>query len=430
MSKIIFLQPLTRRNFLEFFRGGFLNQFPRTNQSLTLMAHSSPNRVVSSRNRIRFRRKPVQNRWILVGSIAPVGLALGIIATAADITVPPNLSLNSDGGAPLFNEGLREGVLTNAGNNFTDPNPNNSSPELGLRMGQSTATGADAWGDNKTWVYTGQIFTGPLGILSFAANNDDNDWLKINGSIVIQDTTWYTTNAAVVTGLTANSWVDFEYRVGNGGGGAGPSGQNLVGGTGGSNGANWTTSLGVVYSFNDENKLADPNDPNSLAPSLDANDYDGGRPTEQAGGGPTLFRYLNGLGFNDDLHVTASGTVTTDGSALQTGEQSLRFENTAAVTLTVNDGTGGHKTFSFANGTTLAPAASSPITISGTSDVRLGRVTDGALTGVVLIAGGPGQLILDNIDTSNLNDLDGTALQAGAGGHLTIRGDNGVNPVE
>ena len=344
------------------------------------MTPSSSNRVVVPRNRIQFRRKPVQKHWILVGSIAPVGLAMGIFTYAADKLVPPDFSINSDVGAPVFAEGLREGFVDGA-RNLTTPNSFNSSPELTLRMGQSTATGADAWANNRTWVYTGQIFTGPNGIISLAANNDDADWFKINGAVVLDDGTWTSTNTALVTGLTPNSWVDFEYRVGNGTGGAGPSGVNV--GANNGNGINWNATTGVVMSYVDET------DVNTGGLSLDANAYDLGRPTEPAGGGPTLFRYQTGLGFDDDLRVTASGTITLDGGTALVSETSLKFENTAASTLTVNDGTGVHKVLAFTNGTTIATAI--PATVSGTSDVRVGKVTDGATTGAHFIAGGAGR---------------------------------------
>lgn len=362
-----------------------------------------------------FEKRSKWCKFILIGAIAPASLALTPLVSAADRVVPPSFSINSDTGLPVYTEGLREGFLSGSAN-LTDANPFNSSPELTLRMGQSTATGADAWADNRTWVYTGQVFTGPNGILSIAANNDDTDWFKINGVVVLNNGAWDVPNATVVSGLPINSWVDFEYRVGNGGGGAGPSAQNTNGGV------NWNSTTGVVFSYTDET------DPNTFAPSLDAAVYDLGRPTEPLGGGPTLFRYQSGLGFDDDLRVTSSGTITIDGNTPLVTEPSLRLENATAATLTVNDGAGVHKTLAFANGTTLA-TNTAPTTIAGTSDVRLGRITDGTLTGVRLIAGGPGQLIIDNVDTTNPNDLNGTTLEAGAGGRLTIRGNNNVSPV-
>ncbi|MGV3530747.1 MAG: hypothetical protein ACO1QR_00145, partial [Chthoniobacteraceae bacterium] len=336
-------------------------------------------------------------------------------ASAADRVVPPDFTINSDTGAPVYLEGLREGFVDGSAN-ATTANPFNSSPELTLRMGQSIATGPDAWGDNRTWIYTGQIFTGPNAIISIAANNDDFDWFSIDGQVILNNNAWDVPNAAVWFGLTPNTWVDFEFRVGNGGGGAGPSGQNNGGGL------NWNTSTGVVMSYEDET------DPFTLLPSLDALAYDLGRPEELPGGGPTLFRYQNGLGFDDDLRVTGSGTITIDGQTPTVTEPSLRFENAAAATLTVNDGTGPHKTLAFSNGTTLASNTAAAV-VAGTSDVRLGRISDGALTGVRLVAAGQGQLIIDHSDILNPSDLNGTTIEAGAGGRLTIRGSNGETPI-
>jgi hypothetical protein len=138
---------------------------------------------------------------------------------------------------PLFNEGLKEG-FTNTNNDFTTPIGSasagpNFGESLNLRMGNSGFFGAtDGWADNRTWIYSGEIFTGPNGIISIAANNDDTDWFRVDGTVVLQDTAWNVPNATVVQGLTPNSWVPFEYRVANGAGGAGPSGQNTNGGLG------------------------------------------------------------------------------------------------------------------------------------------------------------------------------------------------------
>ncbi|RYD66290.1 MAG: hypothetical protein EOP84_31290, partial [Verrucomicrobiaceae bacterium] len=381
---------------------------------------------------------------ILAGAIVPVGLALAPSLHADTITLPATQVINSDNGTPIYREGLQEGFLSSADDEFT-ANPGNSTPELGLRMAQSIATGPDAWADNRTWVYTGQIFTGPSGVISYAFNNDDNDWLKINGVLLLNDNSWDTTVAGVANNATAgltpgglltwapNTWVNFEYRVGNGTGGAGPSGQNTNGASG------WNTTTGAVMSWSNEFS------------STNADSYIGGlndlgRPTEIADGTPTLFRYQFGLGVEDNYRLEGDSTLTINGANPSILVSSLSFLDTAtAATLTVEDGTDTgdingfivHKTLSFNNGTSFT-ANNQALTVSGTSDVRLGRISDGAFTGTTITAAQaafspgqltPGKLILDHVDTANASDLSGTTLRVGADGHLVVRGSNGVNPI-
>ncbi len=352
-------------------------------------------------------RLPRWQRQILTAAIAPVAL-VGVVSLA-DIIVPGNFNLNSDSGSPVYQEGLIEG-FTNLSFDTTTVNPNNSSPELGLRMATTTAFGTDLWANPRTWIYTGQIFTGPNGTISVAANNDDADWFKINGNVVLTDAAYNTALASVVTGLTPNTWVDFEYRVADtGAGGAGPSAQNINGATG------WTNTIGAVLSFQ------------NLAGSLNAAAYTYGLAGvgsyEVANGTPELFRYQTGFGFTDTIHVQASGTGTLDGNNASIIEPRLIFETTGA-TLTLNDGTGVHKTIGFTNGTTLATANGQSNTIAGSADVRLGVMSDGGFTGVTLTYAGTGKLILDS--TSG-NTAPGAIIAAGAGGRVFVSGNGAAN---
>src|SRR5215207_4305247 len=139
----------------------------------------------STRTSLQSRRSAqMVRRLILTGAMLPVALIQR--AHSADLILGTDTTINSDLGAPIFVNGLREGLIM-AFDDETNPNPFNGPDRgqgrgvsLGLQMGQSTAFGPDGWGDNRTWVYTGEIFTGPNGILSFAAMNDDCDWISIN----------------------------------------------------------------------------------------------------------------------------------------------------------------------------------------------------------------------------------------------------------
>src|SRR4030095_11827081 len=138
-------------------------------------------------------------RAILTGSILPVAIATS--AVAADWTGDVSLVNN-----PSYSEGLREGQ-TATNNDFATPigsaNPGpTDGASLTLRMGQTTQHGTDLWSVYNTWIYAGEIFTGPNGTISIAAENDDTDRFVIDGAVVLEDTAWNIPNAVVVTGLT------------------------------------------------------------------------------------------------------------------------------------------------------------------------------------------------------------------------------------
>jgi hypothetical protein len=65
-------------------------------------------------------------------------------------------SITSVGGLP----GLSEGLISNTGAlDATTLNPANSSIQLYPRLGETGSNGATApWGNNQTWVYTGQFY--------------------------------------------------------------------------------------------------------------------------------------------------------------------------------------------------------------------------------------------------------------------------------
>ena len=367
-----------------------------------------------------FASKTTAKKWpaaILAGTIAPAAFVASV--SAADLPIPPNQTINGDTGVPVFAEGLIEGFL-DGGDNETGVNPGNSSPELGLRMATINQTPGptpppDVWADNRTWVYTGQMFTGPNGIISWAFNDDDNDWLKLNNVVVLNDNGWDTTRAGVTTGFTPNTWIDFEFRVGNGGGGAGPSGGGTQGG-----GSNWSGTIGAVFSHDDE------------LSSLNALDYTFGTTGnsntgyEIANGTPELFRFFQGNGFTDDLVSLGGspGTLTIDGTAGTVVEASLRFTNPGARTLTINDGTGSHKTLLIGGLTQWATTdANADVTLNGTADLRPTQMTDNGFT-VKVTQAGTGSLILD----SSTANTTGNTTFAVTNGTLVVSG-SASNPI-
>jgi hypothetical protein len=131
-------------------------------------------------------------------------------------------------------------------------------------MGETNVKGPNHWGDNETWVYTGQFFDAD-GIFTFAENIDDDVYVAIDGVPVLQNGNYNTvtttsqkagsrddgtldefangrtpnTTSSFGMGTENNGWHNFEVRFRNGGGGAGTfSGQGWGGNDGENNAAN------------------------------------------------------------------------------------------------------------------------------------------------------------------------------------------------
>ncbi|MBQ6923266.1 MAG: hypothetical protein IJQ73_01360 [Kiritimatiellae bacterium] len=88
------------------------------------------------------------------------------------------------------------------------------SPDMAL------TTDAAAWGDNTTHVYWGRMYLDGS-TYNFAESIDDAVWLKIDGSMVLNDSKWDGTTVGSIT--RPAGWYDFELRMYNGSGGAGPA---------------------------------------------------------------------------------------------------------------------------------------------------------------------------------------------------------------
>jgi hypothetical protein len=223
---------------------------------------------------------------------APSGtIALG--APVVDLTTGGNLRFRSGvtnmtnamitSTAPMT-AGLKQGRVDGAFE--LNASPATTTVTLGLDMGQNS--NKPPWGDNETWVYTGEFYQPVTSLVTFAENIDDGTLLKIDGQVWINDNTWNTPVAAsgpqgqTPAPLTAG-WHTFEARFGNGTGGAGPSGQNN-GWTG------WDGSYGFGY------KLG--------AATTDASNY--AKPIDT--GAMNMFRTYNGI-----VTVDAGATVNARG---------------------------------------------------------------------------------------------------------------------
>lgn len=141
------------------------------------------------------------------------------------------------------------------------------SPEMG-----ETTTG---WGNNTTYLYWGQIYLDGS-TYNFAESIDDAVFLKINGSVILDNAAWNIVSVGSVA--LPEGWYDFELRLYNGTGGAGPANNDGWGTSSfgfGCNTSGYTGKASANYTF--------PVDP----------------------GDGTLFRYDDGTGFDDTLNVGA-----------------------------------------------------------------------------------------------------------------------------
>ncbi|OVE74088.1 hypothetical protein BVX94_01595, partial [bacterium B17] len=101
----------------------------------------------------------------------------------------------------------------------TTPNPNNGDGNAVTNLGPWRATQNSGWGGDTTYVYTGEIYFDGTDYF-FIESIDDKSWLKIDGVVYINDSTWdNVANSGLIS--KPEGWYPFELRMSNGGGGAG-----------------------------------------------------------------------------------------------------------------------------------------------------------------------------------------------------------------
>ena len=123
--------------------------------------------------------------------------------------------------------GLYEGRSTVSGNDWTSPNPMTavklSVTNAYLNFGSSAASGG-IWTDNSTYIYTGYVWNNSATNENWTFNKyfDDSGLVKIDGSTIINDSTWSNNVIGNVT-MTPGPHA-LEVRLGQGSGGVGPNG--------------------------------------------------------------------------------------------------------------------------------------------------------------------------------------------------------------
>jgi uncharacterized repeat protein (TIGR02543 family) len=120
----------------------------------------------------------------------------------------------------LGKAGLISGTIASGASiNTTTTNPGNGDGNAVTNMGPWRAKFNTGWGSSTTYVYTGQMYFDGTGYF-FVESIDDAVWLKIDGTVYINNGTWNDTSSS---GLISKpqGWYDFELRLYNGGGGSG-----------------------------------------------------------------------------------------------------------------------------------------------------------------------------------------------------------------
>ncbi|MEX2138445.1 MAG: PEP-CTERM sorting domain-containing protein [Pirellulales bacterium] len=348
----------------------------------------------------------MSNRSFLRKSAVSLAATLGLGTLGSDasaqITLPPNLTI----GMETISPGLLEGRLDGG---FNETAPNSGSGGVVLSPLKAYDSGKPPWGDNETWVYTGQMFFPDNGAadgqsqFSLAEHIDDNVLLRIDGVQRLRNTQW---DVATSTGqLTVPAgWHDVDFRFAHGGGGAGPSG---AAGNGGANG--WTADFGFGVDFtipieggiNRANyaKVEDPGNASVLRVASFTTD------TSRD---------------NQNLNVTANATLNIlQGRTVPFG--SLTVANNTTFTVDTRNPT----TFTQTN----LPAAS-------TFNVIDGVVTTGPLRSSAAVTSltktGAGELNVNTAGGSNVTSIanvtvNGGTLAIGVGGGGTSVGTSSIN---
>lgn len=111
--------------------------------------------------------------------------------------------------------GLLVGTLAGNPNN-DDPNPG----DLGVDpLGPSKSEDTD-WPENTTFVYTGRVYIGDSGAVSFLENVDDGAHLEVDGQVLLDNGVWDEPTSGTI--MRDEGWYDFELRLSNGGTASGP----------------------------------------------------------------------------------------------------------------------------------------------------------------------------------------------------------------
>ena len=185
--------------------------------------------------------------------------------------------------------GLQTITLTGSGMNKTSFSAATTNVVLSPAMAKTTS----GWGGNTTYVYWGQMYLDGS-TYNFAESIDDAAYLKVDGVVVLDNDKYSATTRGSIT--RSAGWYDFEVRLYNGSGGAGPASGDSWGTKAyglGYNTTNYTGKVGSLYTF--------PEDP----------------------GDRSLFRYDDGTGFGDRIEFAGEPFDVDTGGASYTMVENL-----------------------------------------------------------------------------------------------------------
>lgn len=272
----------------------------------------------------------------------------GIVKVSAGTT---SVSGVIQGSATTYEPGLLEGMILGGGT--TNPynstaarqaNPGNFGIKLEPRMAQTNAVTMNpltGWSDGQMWVYTGYIKDDD-GVFSFAENIDDNAGIWIDGTKVLDNSTFnVVTSTAYSVGFQGTAqtvgantgtatqnfgpgiplagkgsgWHLIEIRVANGQGGAGPSAAN-----------GFTANFGLGY----KNGIGAFDGTDYIKPIDDGSGSlfvtpVGGKGAIQVGGAGNAAAVTLSAG-----GVSQTSAITLNGGATDTLAASLKLTGTAA----------------------------------------------------------------------------------------------------
>ncbi len=128
-------------------------------------------------------------------------------------------ALSMNGGKLVLNglAGLHEGSLTVASLDTARANPRTAT-----RLTTTMANTNAGWGDNQQWNYSGYVYVATPSRWTFGECIDDAAWLKVDDTVVLNDSTWWNVSLGSID-LSAG-WHRIDARFMNGAGGAGYAG--------------------------------------------------------------------------------------------------------------------------------------------------------------------------------------------------------------
>jgi autotransporter-associated beta strand protein len=354
-----------------------------------------------------------------IGSLVKMGSGTLVLSGSSNYSGPTVIS-----GGTLrlygFIPGLYEGMVsTNTATFDTADAIPHTSVQLWARWGDSKTSGGNnvypAWGDDTTWGYTGYFYNPSSRNVSyeFGKNFDDNGYLNIDGTTLIDDTTW--TNHPTATMTLTPGWHAIDLRFGQGGGGVGP-----IDGTFGGHGMAFSTNGGATWSA-----FADPGNGSLLAAQLGGNNLLPATTVMNISAGSTL----DLGGGSQQLAVLADYSPGVGGNVIN--------GNSASASVLTLSPTGGSSTFSGqilgggALGTlSLVMSGNGTQVLCGTNTYTGGTTISGGVLqmGNALALGSPTNSLTTTGGTLDLNNY-GLTVRSLAGYSGTILSNSGTASV-